>query len=106
MKIHNPAPYSNTDTDETEAINVLVSLLDTHLIKHNIQSRDKFPNYDGTLEIVNEKQIPIGKIDIQVRKIPKSQNKYSCSSKLVGYSVKSTLPFILICVDIDNQKAF
>jgi len=48
------------------------------MVKPDLKGRDKHPNTDGTLELVDDLGIPIGKLDIQVRKIPPSEKHYDC----------------------------
>lgn len=102
----NPAPYTNTDTAETGAITVLRTLVDGHLVKLDVKERDKVPNTDGTAELVDEAQIPIGKLDVQVKKIPKGQRYFPCEVELFAYSEATTLPVLLICVDVEAKVAF
>jgi hypothetical protein len=85
-----PRPYSLTDPAEQESKTVLESLLDHHFVKTDIRTRDKIPNIDGTIELVDKDQIPIGKFEVQLRTIGKNETKYSCPSSLVSYSKKST----------------
>lgn len=100
-------PYSNTDAAEQEAIAVFLSLIDHQYIKEYIRGRDKTPNIDGTVEVVNDRQIIIAKLEVQIKKIGNNQTKYSCPSTLVAYSQSSTLlPVLLICVDTANKRAF
>jgi hypothetical protein len=101
-----PAAYPKTDFAENEAILVFKSLVDQRYIKDGIQQRDKLPNTDGWLEIVNEDSVPIGKLEIQIRKIKARQKKYDCPIELIGYSRVSTLPFLLICVDTVEKRVF
>jgi hypothetical protein len=65
-----PAGYSSTDAAEVEAINVLRAALDPTRIKADLKERDKHPNTDGYLELVDDHGIPVGKLEVQVRKIP------------------------------------
>jgi len=101
-----PAPYSNTDAAEEQAVLIFKSLLDPKRIKTDIRTRDKYPNVDGTIELVDRENRPFGKIDIQVRKIGDGQKSYSCSASLIGYSEVSTLPVLLICVDVSSRIAY
>ena len=102
-----PKPFSNTDGAEQEAIAVFLGLIDHQYIKADIRQRDTYPNTDGTVDVVNDKNISIAKLEIQIRKIGKNQTKYSCSSTLVAHSKSSTtLPVLLICVDTANKRAF
>lgn len=101
-----PAPYSNTDSAEETAVVILRNLLDPNRVKADIRTRDKYPNIDGTIELVDQENRPFGKFDIQVRKIGDGQKAYSCPTSLVGYSEVSTLPVILACVDVSLRKVY
>ena len=101
-----PAAYSSRNTEELEAIFTFEKLLDLKFAKPDIKRLDTRPNTDGTIELVNEEQQPIGKIEVQVRKIPDGQTSYQCPVGLVAYSESISLPFVLICVDVGNNKAY
>ena len=102
-----PKPYSNTDAAEQEAIAVFRNLIDHQYIKEYILGRDKSPNIDGTVEVVDGRRITIGTLAVQIKKIPDNQAQYSCPSTLIAYSASSTLlPVLLICVDTANKRAF
>lgn len=101
-----PAAYSNTDQAEEEAVNLLRSKLNSTFVKEDVRTRDKYPNVDGTIEIVDAERRPIGKLDVQVKKISDGQTSYSCPTSLVAYSKKTTLPVILICSDTSIGKVY
>lgn len=101
-----PAGYGPTDAAERAAINLLNTLLDINLVKSDLRVCDKNPNSDGFLELVDNNGIPLGKLEVQVRKIPDGALKYQCPRELFLYSDRTTLPFILICVDVGNKKAY
>lgn len=101
-----PAPFPVTDEAEQNAVNVLRSLLDPSRVKENIQTRDKYPNVDGTIELVDDNRLPVGKFDTQIKKIPYGTRKFNCPTRLVAYSQESTLPVVLICVDVEGRKAY
>ena len=102
-----PKPYSNTGAAEQEALAVFRSLIDHRYIKDDIRGRDKFPNIDGIIEVVNDQRVTIAKLEVQIKKIGDTQTKYSCPSSLVSYSKSSTtLTVLLICVDAVNKRAF
>lgn len=104
--MNRPAPYPTTDAAEQKAVSVFLNLIDPTKVKADIRTRDKVPNVDGTIEIVDSDQVPVGKVDVQIRKIRRGATTYSCSAKLVAYSSVSTLPLILVCVDADSERAF
>lgn len=101
-----PAPYSSTDTAEGDAVLIFESLLDSKRVKTDIRTRDKYPNIDGYIELVDKDNRPFGKFAIQIRKIGDGKKSYSCPSSLVGYSGVSTLPIILACVDNSSKRAY
>jgi hypothetical protein len=76
-----PAAYSPTDHSESRAINCLNDLLDDPSIKSHIVQRDKTPNVDGFVELVDDRSIPIGKIEVQVKYLNNADRRrmaYSC----------------------------
>lgn len=101
-----PRPYPPTDPAEQAAVTVFKSLIDNRYVKADVRTRDKYPNIDGTIELVDEDGIPLGKLDVQIRAIGVEKTKYSCPVSLVAYSTRSTLAVLLICVDASNKRAF
>lgn len=101
-----PAPYSNTDSAENRAVAIFQYKIDSDYIKADVKTRDKYPNIDGTVEIVDDDNVPLGKIEVQIRAIPSGTRKYSCPSSLVAYSDVSTLPVVLVCVDVSNEMIY
>ena len=49
-----PKPYPPTDSSEQDAKTVLESLVYSRFVKLDIRTRDKYPNVDGTVELVLE----------------------------------------------------
>jgi hypothetical protein len=101
-----PNPYSKTDKAEAEAILLFENLINNDFVKTDIKQRDKHPNIDGTIELVDTEKRPIGKFDVQIRKIPQDDIKYCCPTSLVAYSKVSTLPILLICCDVKNKRGY
>jgi hypothetical protein len=101
-----PAPYSNTDFQENESVYLFVSKIDRKHIKTDIKTREKTPNVDGYIEIVDEDNIPICKFEIQVRTIKTKHKSYYCPLENVNYTNVTTLPILLILVDIVEKCVF
>ena len=105
-----PAAYPANDAEEHKAIALFEYLVDPNYIKTEIKKRDKFPNIDGFVEIVHKdgtREIPVGKLDVQIKKIPRGATSYSCPADLVAYSEQVTLlPVLLICADPDTKRVF
>lgn len=100
-----PKHYPKTDSDEIKAITVFKDAIDLNSIKPYIQERSTMPNIDGFLELLDENGKQIGKLDVQIKKVPDGQTSYSCESELVSYS-ETTPALILVCVDIVNRIVF
>ncbi len=101
-----PKSYPPTDSAEQDSKTVLESLTDSQFVKLYIETRSTRPNIDGTIELVNENRVPIGRLDVQLRSIPKGQTSFSCETSLAGYSKVSNSPVLLICVDSANKCAY
>lgn len=105
MKTHRAAPYSTTDEPETLAIDILRNLVDHKRVKLDIKERDKYPNIDGYVELVDESRIPIAKLEVQIRKLPNDERKIQCPVTLLSYSEIACLPVLLIGVDVKRKIA-
>ena len=101
-----PAPYPNNVREEIEAINTFERLIDLKFVIPHINRLDKIPNTDGHLEIIDEEKLPIGKLEVQVKKIPDGETSYQCPVELIAYSQIISLPFLLVCVDVGSNKAY
>ena len=75
-------------------------------IKDHFEKRDKKPNIDGFIELVDLDDFPTGKLDVQIKTIKSGANKHPCSMKLFAYSRVTTSPLLLIGVDKDNRLAY
>ena len=101
-----PKRYPAKNTEELDAVHALLGLLDIERIKPDIKALDKVPNHDGSVELVDAQQRPIGKLQVQVKKIPDGATQFDCPIELVAYSTRISSPFVLICVDVGNRKAY
>lgn len=101
-----PAGYSRTDASEIEAVTILRSLLDSERVRHDLRERDKHPNIDGYIELVDDWGRPLGKIEVQIKPIVAGTVSCRCPSSLVAYSKVATLPVILVGVDRLTSRAY
>ena len=105
-----PAPYPPTATQEIEAVDTFRSLIDHDHVILNIRQLDKVPNIDGDVDIIDVEHRPIGKLEVQVKKLPDdygSDPKLQIPLSLFGYAAKTTNnPVLLVGVDIDQKKAY
>lgn len=102
------AKYPSTDRSEHNAIDVLNYLLDKR-VKSRVDSRDKTPNHDGWLELVNKNDEPIGRINVQVKILPKKYRenpRIQIKTKNLAYCFVSNDPFVLIVVDVDEEIGY
>jgi len=105
-----PAPYPPTATQEIEAIDTFRSLIDHDHVILDIRQLDKVPNIDGDVDIIDTERRPIGKLEVQVKKLPDdcgSDPKLQIPFSLFGYAATATNnPVLLVGVDIDQEKAY
>lgn len=104
-----PAAYTQNSPIERNAVNVLTASLDTTFIKTHFNSDDKVPNHDGYIELTTAEQVPIGKIDVQIKKLNKKnekQPKYQCDLAFLSFCENSLLPVLLIVVNTDKGIAY
>ncbi|QSW89589.1 DUF4365 domain-containing protein [Flavobacterium endoglycinae] len=103
------APYPKTSTPEMDAVATLVHILDKSRLKPIISVLDKVPNIDGYIEIVNGKQQPLGKLEVQIKFLPESKTekpKHQCELQFLAYCEHNILPVLLIVVDAAEEKAY
>lgn len=100
------APYSSTDKQETLAIDTFRYLVDHEKVKLDLKERDKYPNIDGNVEIIDESRRPIAKLEVQIKKLPDDKPKIQCPISLFSYSETTCNPVLLIGVDIKQKKAY
>lgn len=106
---NDPASYPATSVSESKAAFTLRHILSAELVKGQITVLDKIPNVDGDLEVTNSSQVPLGKIEVQVKALDKKDvlaPKYQCSREFLSYCELSILPVMLIVVDIEAEKAY
>lgn len=104
-----PKKYPKTDEKETISVNILNCLLDINRIKADINSRDKIPNHDGHIELLDNDGYTIGKICIQVKGLNDKYldpPKIQIDSSYFAYASLINLPFLLIGVDCNAKKAY
>ncbi len=70
-----PAPYSPTDTKETDSVDIFKVLVEHSKVKLDIKERDKIPNIDGYMELVDNGGSPCGKLEAQIKKLPDDSTK-------------------------------
>ncbi len=91
-----PAAYPQTDTPEVAAVATFEFLANHKNLKLDVWKRDKIPNIDGYIEIVDDLGYPVGKLEVQIKKLPDRELRMQCPLKLFAYSEKTGNP-ILIC---------
>lgn len=105
------APYPETDDAETDAVNIFEMLLRGTKVKVHVNKRDKVPNHDGHIELVNDKNEPIGNLFIQIKKLPNEFDPKNPKIKIPisSYEYSKTVtsdPFLFIGVDIDKETGY
>ncbi|UTB32416.1 MAG: hypothetical protein NKF70_13145 [Methanobacterium sp. ERen5] len=111
MSKYKIASYPQTDEAETDAVNKFEILVSDRRVKVHVNKRDKIPNHDGYIELVDDDLKPIGKLDVQLKKLPDDFNPHEPKIKiplaLYGYSKTVTAnPTLFIGVDIKRNIAY
>ncbi|AUV82075.1 hypothetical protein C2R22_10790 [Salinigranum rubrum] len=102
------APYPPSDEAEQRAVNILEDILDPR-VKSHIDSRDKTPNHDGHLELVNDDGVPEGRVVVQIKKLHddnRDDPKVKMETRHLAYCFTSNEPFIIILVDTTERAAY
>ncbi|WP_207516088.1 DUF4365 domain-containing protein [Longitalea luteola] len=108
-KLGPPAPYTLTTPVEMDSKKTFEYVMDSRFIKGEVRISDKVPNTDGIIEITNEEQIPIGKLEIQLKTLDKSNldsPKYQCEKSFIAYCRDSILAVILVVADNQNNCVY
>lgn len=104
-----PAGFSANNTYEINSVFKLADILDKRVLKPDFSHGDKFPNIDGHIVIVNERQVQIGKLEVQIKTLPDKDlesPKFQCPVAFLSYSESASLPVLLIAVNHKSDKAF
>ena len=101
-----PAAYSKTDTPEAEAVATFEFLADKKHLKLDLRKRDKVPNIDGYIEIVDDLGCPVGKLEVQIKKLPENERKMQCPLSLFSYSERTGNPVLFVAVDTGQKRAY
>ena len=105
-----PAAYPPTDSAEVEAVNVFEGLIDSNIVKSYLHTRDKIPNYDGYIELVDSEGISLGFIFVQIKKLDDNElspPKYAkCEMSFLNFCKKTNPPMIFVGVDTKNKIAY
>lgn len=101
-----PAPYPKSDFAEGESILLFESKVDRSHVKCDIKKRDKYPNYDGYIEIVDDQSYPLGKLEVQVKTLTTGALVYYCELETIAYAQTTTLPLLLILADNIVKKVY
>ena len=104
-----PAPYPKTSTSEIESRDIFHRLLNRQFVKGDINVMDKTPNWDGILELLDEQNSGVGKIEVQLKTLRSefvNDPKQQCGEAFFSYCLTAALPVLLVVVDKENEKAY
>ena len=105
-----PAPFPKTDSSEVRAIDTFKILVNPDLVKVHVRERDKIPNYDGQLELVDRNRKPLGQLEVQVKHLDEKDWKrrgFNCGLEFLAYVQKAaSLPVLLIGVAPGKKEVF
>jgi tetratricopeptide (TPR) repeat protein len=105
-----PKGYPQNDAKECVSKHILetklIGYVASNRLRIHIITGDKTPGRDGYLEFLDKHGAPNGEIKVQLKTLPKGKRKFSCRVPDIHYSKTIPNPFIYICVDNHNSKAY
>lgn len=104
-----PRKYPPTNVAENDAKVILEYIICRKNVKSYLKKMDKIPNYDGYFEITEDDQTPIGKIEVQLKKLADDvldNPKCQCDLEFLSYCELCLTPILLILVDTKNALAY
>jgi hypothetical protein len=106
-RVPKPKVISKSTTTDGLSVNILENILLKSKVMHpRIKWDDKTTNQDGYVDVKNEKLEPIGELTVQVKTLGAGKKQHSCESTLVERAEQMANPFLLICVDQENEVAY
>lgn len=105
-----PKEFSPDDDQEDDGNQLVLNLTKNNkFVKFRVTGNDKTPGRDGFIELRDEETV-IGKLEVQMKPIDSQRKEkkpcYQLDASLVGYSNRAGLPVVLICYDLNKQKAY
>ncbi|GAB3671979.1 DUF4365 domain-containing protein [Halopiger thermotolerans] len=103
-----PAAYPDSDAEEQATIEILEQAFNSE-VKSHLDSRDKVPNHDGYLEILDSDGSPTGRLVVQVKKLPKGKDdppRKQVDTRHLAYFRALADPFLLLLVDIEQNIGY
>lgn len=104
-----PTGYPPNSETEERSRNKLKSFINPKFIRGEIRVMDKYPNFDGTIDVLNEKNAIVGQINIQVKTLDESYRDnpgYSFKDGFMSACERSLLPVVAFEVDNTNCVAY
>lgn len=115
MENLDPAKHSPSSFTEAKSISMLNCWFsNTERVMPDLKALDRWPNIDGYIEIVDNKGVPQGKFEVQVKSLAQADLKHKKytfkDQKFFNYCYRKqfidNLPILFIGVDIKGKKAY
>lgn len=108
-KKNRPAGYSKNDSSESKSVKILDALIDEDRVKTHFLKRSTVPNTDGTLQLVDVEQVPIGNFDVQIKTLnekDKRRSGFNIECAFLYYCLETaTNPVLLFAVNHKEKFA-
>ncbi len=98
--------HSENNFTDKQSISLIENILTSHKrVMPKLDSIDKWPNIDGHIEIQNDKNNIIGRLNVQAKTLPQGHNlKFPCPIQF--FSSCEIDPCLLFGVDNKNEKVY
>lgn len=103
------ASHGRTNFLDQQSVSLVAMILANHKrVMANLDSIDKWPNIDGYLEVQDSLYQSIGKLEAQVKTLPKNHKfKYQCKTSFLAYCRDvAQIPVLLLCVDLPKERIY
>ena len=104
-----PRGYAPNSDVEAKSRNLVQYLLNPSFVRNEIRVNDKYPNFDGILDLTEEDGTPIGHILVQCKTLSVASLPnpgYSCDEPFMAACDISQLPVILLVADHTNERVY
>lgn len=108
----NPKKITGPNDRHDEDANLCIRGLFKHTqaISHNVECHDKYPNIDGYIELVDDKDRPVGKLVVQAKTYKskyKGKNKAEIPAYFVAYAMRMRNEIcVFFSVEADENKIY
>jgi Tfp pilus assembly protein PilF len=108
-KFGQAAGYPETSPSEITSRNIFLSLIDARYVKGTPNVMDKFPGFDGIMEMTDLGGHPMGPLYVQLKTLQAQdykKPKHQCEKSFLSACGETGLPVVLVAVNQQDKIAY